>query len=217
MNRAVIPLFGLALTGATALAAALLYARLPEAMPVHFDLNGQPDGFAHKPFGPFMFPTMIGVFTLLLSVLPLISPRRFEMDAFASSYRLIACALLGLIAWIDAVTTAAGLGASLDPGRAGLVGAGLMFMAVGNVLGKLTPNFFVGVRTPWTLANPEVWRRTHRVGSWIFVLAGAGVALTAAFGEPVAPAVLLLIAAVLGLGVYSYLVYRKLERRGDEP
>ena len=210
MRRAIVPLFGLLLTACAVIAAALLYQHLPEATPVHFGLNGQADGFVGKPLGPFVYALMLAGLTAAVSILPAISPMRFSMDAFASSYRLIVCAVLALIAWIDAAVTAAGLGAPFDPGRASLVGLGLMLMVVGNVLGKVTPNFFIGVRTPWTLASPEVWRRTHRLAGWVFVGLGALMALTSAFGAPPAAPLLAIVAAAAGLVLYSYVIYRRI-------
>jgi uncharacterized membrane protein len=211
MNRAFVPIFGLVLTAAAFAATAWLYSRLPQIMPVHWDLNGQPNGFVSKPWGPFVFPGMLLALTVFLSVLPAISPNRFRMEPFAASYRLIACALLALIAWIHAMATASELGAPLDPSRAGLVGVGLMLAITGNVFGKVTPNFFIGVRTPWTLASPEVWRRTNRMAGWVFVILGGLMALGAALGAPTAALLIAVLAAALGLVVYSYLLYRRLE------
>ena len=213
MNRAFVPVFGLLLSAAALAAAALLYPRLPEATPVHWGLSGQPDNFVGKPWGPFVFGLMLLGLTLVMSLLPAISPTRFRIEPFASSYRLIAGCVLGLIAWIDAMTTAAALGAPLDPLRGGIVGLGLVLAVTGNVLGKVTPNFFIGVRTPWTLASPEVWRRTNRAAGWVMVTLGALVALGAALGAPVKALLLAVLAAALGLVAYSYLLYRRIEPR----
>jgi uncharacterized membrane protein len=216
MRPAVVPAFGLALTLAAVIAAALLYQRLPDATPIHFSIDGPADGFVHKPLGPFAYALMLGVLTLVMSLAPAISPNRFRMEPFAPSYRLIVCALLALIGWIDACVTAAGLGAPLDPSRAGLLGLGLMLMVVGNVMGKVTPNFFVGVRTPWTLASPEVWRRTHRTAGWALVALGAVVALAELFDAPPAAPFLALAAVAVGLIVYSYVIYRRLGAEPDQ-
>jgi uncharacterized membrane protein len=213
MNRAFVPLFGLVLTAAAFAAAALLYTRLPEATAVHWGLSGQPNGFVDKPWGPFVLPlTLLGT-TALMSLAPIISPWRFRMEPFAASYRLIACCVLGLVAWINAVSMAEALGAPLDLNRAVFVGLGLLLAVTGNVFGKVTPNFFIGVRTPWTLANPEVWRRTNRAAAWVFVVLGGLMALGAVIGAPMAALLVAVLAAALGLVVYSYVLYRRIEPR----
>jgi uncharacterized membrane protein len=213
MKRAFVPLFGLSLTAAMMVAAALLYPRLPEAVPVHWGLSGQADGFVHKPLGPFVFPLIQLAITVTMSLAPVISPAKFRMEGFASSYRVIICAALSLTAWIFAAATAAELGAPLDPGRAALVGLGLMLAVIGNVFGKTTPNFFIGVRTPWTIASPEVWRRTNRAAAWVMVMLGALVALGAVIGAPFLALIGAIIAVGIGLVAYSYILYRRIEPR----
>lgn len=211
MNRASVPIFGLLLTAAAFAASALLYARLPQAFPVHIGLRGEPDGFVDKPWGPFFFPLMLLGLTALMGLAPFVSPNRFRIEPFAASYRTIACAILGLIAWIDGMLTASVLGAPVDPGRASVVGIGVVIALTGNLYGKVTPNFFVGVKTPWTIASPEVWRRTHRLAAWVMVGAGALVALGAAVGAPIWALFVALIAAALAPPLYSYVIYRRLE------
>ena len=91
---------------------------------------------------------------------------------------------------------------------------GGLFVVVGNYLGKVRRNFFVGIRTPWTLASDEVWARTHRVGGWLFVLAGIAIVASAGGSRQLLPVVLLAsvgTAALISVA-YSYVVYRKLHR-----
>ena len=91
---------------------------------------------------------------------------------------------------------------------------GGLFVVIGNYLGKVRRNFFVGIRTPWTLTSDEVWARTHRVGGWLFVLAGIAIIASAGSSRLVLPLVLLAsvgTAALISVA-YSYLVYRRLHR-----
>ena len=91
---------------------------------------------------------------------------------------------------------------------------GGLFIIVGNYLGKVRRNFFIGIRTPWTLASDEVWARTHRVGGWLFVMAGIAIISSAGSPPTLLPIVLLVpicSAAVISVA-YSYFVYRKLHR-----
>ena len=106
-----------------------------------------------------------------------------------------------------------GLGHHADVERVVNLGLGLLLLVIGNYLGKVTRNFFVGIRTPWTLASDEVWLRTHRIGGWLFVAGGAVILIAGFIGPASALAVTLsvIIAIALFLTVYSYVVYRRVE------
>jgi uncharacterized membrane protein len=104
------------------------------------------------------------------------------------------------------------LGWNVSPSRLTPIGIGVLFAVVGNELGRIKPNWFIGIRTPWTLSDPEVWRQTHRVGGRVFVVAG----LLMALGGLVLPAGAgsgLILAGVLGsallVSVYSYVLWRR--------
>jgi uncharacterized membrane protein len=81
---------------------------------------------------------------------------------------------------------------------------------MGNFMGKLTRNFFVGIRTPWTLVNDEVWLRTHRLGGKLFVAAGVVTAIAAFSGAGLYVMLAAVLAAAIVSVIYSYVVYRKL-------
>jgi uncharacterized membrane protein len=92
-----------------------------------------------------------------------------------------------------------------------LVGVGFLIAVVGNFLGKMTRNFFAGIRTPWTLASEEVWHRTHRLAGKLFVLAGLVVAVAGVAGVPGWPLLAVPGVAALIAVVYSYVVYKRIE------
>jgi uncharacterized membrane protein len=88
---------------------------------------------------------------------------------------------------------------------------------MGNFLGKVRKNFFLGIRTPWTLASDEVWAKTHRLGGWCFVIAGVLVALSAVLVPDVQWLVYIIIGMALIPVVYSYIAYRKIEGFAPDP
>ena len=94
---------------------------------------------------------------------------------------------------------------------------GLLFVVMGNFLGKVRKNFFLGIRTPWTLASDEVWAKTHRLGGWCFVTAGVFMAIMGV----VAPTSTWFIAAIIAIAlipvVYSFFAYRKIEGFAPDP
>jgi uncharacterized membrane protein len=99
------------------------------------------------------------------------------------------------------------------------VAVGLLFMVIGNFLGKVRKNFFLGIRTPWTLASDEVWAKTHRLGGWCFVAAGIVMALmgVAAPASNMGWVIGVVVAIALVPVVYSYFAYRKVEGFAPDP
>jgi len=123
--------------------------------------------------------------------------------------------LVAMMGYFSAVIVWAGVGHRLDVGRAIIGGVCLLLALLGNLMGKVRRNFYIGVRTPWTLANERVWNATHRFAGKTLVAGGlAGLALTVAGlnGWPVMVA--LLAGALIPVG-YSLVFYKQLERRGE--
>jgi uncharacterized membrane protein len=197
-------------------AAASLYSRLPDPVPTHWNLRGEIDGWTPKPWGAFMLPlTQLGVL-VLLALVPSLSPNGFRVDRFVRTYAKLELALITFLALITGFALAGACGwSSTGMPRLVCIGTGLLLVFIGNYLGKTTPNFFVGVRTPWTLASPEVWSRTHRLAGWLFVAGGAIIALDGALWPSLA--VLMTVIAVVAIVpvAYSFIISRRIE--ADKP
>jgi uncharacterized membrane protein len=95
-----------------------------------------------------------------------------------------------------------------------IAGIFLMFALMGNVLGKVRKNFYIGVRVPWTLASDRVWNDTHRFAAWIMVSAGILGFIMTLVGVPLVVPIVLLIGSAFVPVVYSFVHYKSLERRG---
>jgi immunity protein, SdpI family len=201
----------------SAIIGAVLYHRLPDPMPTHFAFHSQANGFTAKPIGVFLTPAFVALLGLFLVAVPRVSPKAYRFDPFLRVYEIVAITLL-TVEFVDGMLGLyRALGHPLDVDRTGTIGIGVVLLVLGNYLGKVTRNFFVGIRTPWTLANPEVWLRTHRVGGVLCVLAGA-IILIASFvgsGTPAVAIGVILVLAVVLTG-YSYVLYRRLGA-GDLP
>jgi uncharacterized membrane protein len=190
--------------------AAVLYGKLPDRMPTHWNWKGEVDGYMGKPAGAFGLPAVMTGLWLLFLVLPRISPKEFSMDPFIRIYDSIAIAVIGFMFYINALVLLAGLGVAVPMTPAVLAGVGVLFIIIGAGLGKTTKNFFVGIRTPWTLANDVVWKKTHKLGGKLFVIAGV---ITVASGFFRCGIWILLVAIALAAlvpVVYSYILYRKI-------
>ena len=208
-------LAGILLTAAALAATVVAYPHLPSSVPTHWNIHGQPNGYSPKWALYILGPGLIGGIVLLTGLLPWLSPKHFEVESFRSTYIQIMLMTAGMFAYIDALVLWSGAGHTVNMGRAGLVGVCLLFALLGNVMGKVRRNFYIGVRTPWALANERVWNATHRLAAKTFVLGGlAGLALIV-IGLNGWPPLIALMAGGLIPVLYSLYFYKQLERRGE--
>jgi uncharacterized membrane protein len=191
-------------------AALIVWPTAPSEIPVHWNASGEVDRFGGKIEGLLLLPLMaLGIY-LLMRYLPNIDPGRVNYARFGGAYTAIRAGVLLLMAGIYGMVIAWVLKAPVDMSRAVPVAVGALFMLFGSVLGQVKPNWFVGIRTPWTLSSTESWARTHRLGGRLFIALGVLFAITGlfklgSFGFVVLGAS---IAAVAVLMVYSYFVWR---------
>jgi uncharacterized membrane protein len=191
---------------------AAVYSRLPEQVPIHWDINGQVDRTSGRLVGVLLMPATAAVIWLLLLFLPRIDPRRAAYASFAGTYQLIINALMLFLALMQAIVLGAALGWPLSIPQMLGAGIGLLFMVLGNEMGRLKPNWFAGIRTPWTLSDPENWRRTHRFAGKAFFVAGLLIAVASLLLPPTISFFVLMVgalgAAALSVG-YSYIFWRQ--------
>lgn len=201
----------LALIGAATAFSAAVYTRLPEQMPVHWGLNGDADRYGSRFEGAFLMPILMTVVWVLMRWLPTIDPRRANYAKFADTYELVVTSLLALFAMMHVAFVGTALGWPISVGRLAPALIGLLFLVIGNALPRARPNWWFGIRTPWTLSNDRVWMRTHRLGGYLMMLAGLVFLIAAAVPSPWS--VGLAIAAAVAAGayslVYSYFVWKQ--------
>ncbi len=195
----------------TWLVAFIYEPKLPEQIPTHWNIHGEVDGYTSKPWGVYLLPLISTFTTLLLLVLPKISPKGFKLDAARKVYDIIILVMAVFMLGIMVLTFEAGLNKEVDMNQWILAAMGLLFVVIGNYLAKVPKNFFMGIRTPWTLASDEVWYKTHRLASWTFVLAGLLVILCSLLPVSVNWAIGFLMAAGLIPVIYSLIIYKKIE------
>jgi uncharacterized membrane protein len=135
------------------------------------------------------------------------------MTPFARVYPTIVAAIAGVQFYVTALILAAALGASIAMDRQALAITGVLFVVLGNYLPKVTKNFFVGIRTPWTLADNGVWERTHRMAGPVFVAGGLFLIVTGLVSNIPAVADLAAIGLVIAIPVvYSFVTWRRSAR-----
>jgi uncharacterized membrane protein len=190
------------------------YPHLPARIVIHWNAAMQPNGRGPRWMLFALGPGIMGAYLLLTVLLPWLSPKQFEVDGFRSTYLRVMLLMQLMLGSIVAMMVWADTGHRMDLGRAVAGGICLLFVLLGNVLGKVRRNFFIGVRTPWTLANERVWYATHRFAAKTFVVGGlAGLAMV--FAGPRRGPVSALLVAGLAPVVYSLVLYKRLERRGE--
>jgi len=196
--------------------AARLYPALPDEIPTHWNAAGEVDDDTSKPWGVAVLPLAAVLTWALMKIIPVISPRGFRTTEFQGVINVFQVALVGFMSLIAVLVLFAGLGRDVHIDNIVPLGVGFLFIVIGNYLGKVRKNFFIGIRTPWTLASDEVWSRTHRLGGRIFMLCGA-LLIAAAFlpRMPLALIGVIIVVAFVPV-VYSYLLYRRLEGFSDE-
>jgi uncharacterized membrane protein len=159
-------------------------------------------------------PTVMAGLVVLTLVLPWLSPRGFRVESFRKVYEYLMALVVVLFGYIHGVILVGSLVPGVNVARLLFGGLFLFFALLGNVLGKVRRNFWMGIRTPWTLASDAVWEGTHRLGAWLFVACGVAGFVCVLAGVTLWVCLLLLAPAVVVPLVYSLVLYKRLEREG---
>ena len=201
----------LMILGAT-LAGLLLWNRLPEQMASHWNVNDQVDGYMSKFWGMILMPVItLGMF-LLFILIPNIDPLKANIAKFRDTFNLFITFITGFMVYVHALTLLWNLGyTNLGIGKAMLPVMGLLFIVIGSLLRKAKRNWFIGIRTPWTLSSDRVWDETHRLGSILFMISGVLAVIGGFFGGIIAFWMLFvpLMGSTIFLVIYSYIFYQK--------
>jgi immunity protein, SdpI family len=201
----------LIIAGAT-LAGVLLWNRLPDLMASHWGANDQVNGYMTKFWGVFLMPLItLGMLGLFL-IIPSIDPLKANIAQFREVFNLFIMLIVAFMLYIYILSLRWNLGhTDFDMSKAMLPAVGILFFFVGYLLRKAKRNFFIGIRTPWTLSSDKVWDETHRLGSVLFMVSGALAFIGSFFGGMLAFWFLFvpLIGSTLVTLVYSYVLYQQ--------
>jgi uncharacterized membrane protein len=199
------------------IASLYFFSHFPERVPIHWNISGQPDNWGSPIIAAFLFPAIILGMYLLFLFMPLLDPKKERYDQFRNVYHIFKNILVAFMAIVYFATSLNALGYNIPIGVVVPIMVGLLFIVMGNYMSKIKSNWFVGIRTPWTLSSEEVWNKTHRWGGKLFIIAGLLMASEAFL--PVAwrmPVFILVIAlAVLGTIGGSYIIYLKEKKKND--
>lgn len=213
MTRKVL-LFEILLIAAAGAVTVVAYPHLPNRIPTHWNIHLRPNGHGPKWELFLLGPGLMAGVTLFTCLGPWLSPKRFEVDNFRSTWRQMMLLLFCMMGYIYAAMLWADLHQKADAGRMILAGVCLIVVLMGNMMGKIRKNFYIGVRTPWTLASDKVWNATHRFAARTWMAGGLLGLLLTIVNLPVLSISTLLLGG-LAPYVYSLVTYKQLERRGE--
>lgn len=183
-----------------------LWDRLPEQVPVHWDINGAVDGYAAKVQAVLAMPLLLVVFQWICAIGTSLDPKKKNIND----------KMFTLVLWIIPVTSlvcnsmvyATALGHQINVNVIMPLFMGALFIIIGNYLPKCKQSYTMGIKLPWTLENEENWNKTHRFAGFIWVVGGVIIMLSAIIGAFWIFFVLLIPMVVVPV-VYSYLLYKK--------
>ncbi|MBS3088582.1 SdpI family protein [Candidatus Pacearchaeota archaeon] len=189
------------------------YNAVPEQMASHWNYAGEVDDYMSKNYGLFLMPVVSVLMVLLFIFIVKIDPLRKNIKKFMGYYIGLILAIVLFLFYLNLLSIFANLGYDFNMTQMMMPALGILFYFIGIVLKKAKRNWFVGIRTPWTLSSDKVWDKTHLLGSRLFKIAGvisfAGIILP---GYAMWFAIVPVLTFSIYLIVYSYFLFRKLKR-----
>ena len=196
------------------LASFYFYKNFPETVPVHWNMDGVADSWGSSFKAAFTFPVInIGIYLIFL-ILPRVDPKKERYKQFTRTYNVLKTAIIAFLTIIYIVSSLSALAYDINVTRVVTILVGILFIVIGNYMSKIKRNWFLGIRTPWTLSSEDVWNKTHRLGGKMFIFSGLLMAsisfLNSKYQIP------LLIISVLSTSLvsvaYSFYLYTKEEK-----
>lgn len=193
------------------IASVIVYPKLPVTVPTHWDMLGRPNGWGSRVWGAWVLPIVMLLLWALMRVLPAIDPRGANYAKFGGAFEAIVISILLYMLGLHLIILRASLGYPVAMQRVLPIGVGILLVLIGNLLPRARPNWFIGIRTPWTLSSDRVWEKTHRVGGRAFVAGGLAILLAVLVVPQWAHYVLVAVVVVCSLGavLYSYIAWRR--------
>ena len=185
------------------------YPQLPEQVASHWNAAGEVNGHMSRFWGAFLMPVITLAMWPVMVLVPIIDPKAKNITKFKEEFDRFILAMFLFLFYIYYLTLAWNFGQRFDLGQMMVPAMGLLFIFIARMVRRAEPNYTIGIRTPWTLANETVWRKTHELAWKLFGVAGL-ITMASYFCPEYAMMVVLI--SVIGASVisivYSYLVYR---------
>lgn len=185
------------------------FNNFPEMVPTHWNMNGEVDGWSNRTVAAFVLPSIILGTYLLFLVLPMIDPKKERYGQFSRVYQVFKNAIIFFMVAMYFISSFSALGYNVSVQFWIPFLVGMLFVLLGNYMAKIKMNWFVGIKTPWTLSSEKVWNKTHRFGGKIFILGGLIIAFMNVFPSAWRLPIFIVNILVMTLGVflYSYIIF----------
>lgn len=184
------------------------YGKLPDQLPSHFGISGEVDSYWSKN-SVFILAAVMGLlFPIGMQFIRKIDPKRENYERFEHAYKMIRLFIAVVFDAFFVISVSYGLNDHFPAGKWAIAIVGLMIALLGNYLPQVKDNYFIGIRTPWTLASPEVWRRTHRFSGMLWTIGGLMFIVAAFLPSPAMVTVIIVSLIVIGIVplFYSWLI-----------
>ncbi len=189
---------------------AYLYPMIPQNMPSHWNYKGDVDGYLPKQAGLFLIPAISIGLLIVFVYLPKIDPLRKNVERFNNYFYGFILVLMLFFLYLHLLTIAWSLGLRFNIIKLLAPAFGVLFYTAGVLISKSKRNWFIGIKTPWTLSNEKVWDKTHAIGGRLFALCAVLAVVGVIFPDY---AIFLIIVPVLVSAIfliwYSYFLYKK--------
>jgi uncharacterized membrane protein len=199
-----------ALTAFAFLFSIYYYPQLPDQLVSHWDGQGEPNGYLDKDISLFLLPAMMAGFAILFSVIPRIDPLKKNIADFRIYFDIFVILLFIFLACIHMVTIYWNLGFEIPIIPVIAIWIAVLFYYSGLLMKKSKRNWFIGIRTPWTLSSDRIWEKTNGMGGTFFQVAGFLMLFGMLLGELIfLLLVILMISIGFAIAYYSYSEYQK--------
>lgn len=200
----------LVFTAAAVVVSIVAYPHLPERIPTHWNVTGGADGWSSRLWGAWLMPLVMALVWFILRAIPHIDPRRANYEKFSGMYDLVVILIIGFMLMTHVIVLLAATGTPIPVDTVLMATVGVFIAIMGLLIPRSHPNWFIGIRTPWTLTSDLSWERTHKLGGNLFVALGVLMVLSTFVAPQIA--IWVLVAAAIGITVflfaYSYQVWK---------
>jgi uncharacterized membrane protein len=189
------------------------YPHMPQKMATHWGCGGQVDGYMSRTIGVFLMPLVLTGVVLFFIAIPRIDPLRANIEKFRKHYDGFAILLSIFLLALHLQMLSWNIGIEISPNKTMPIGLGILFFYIGIICENVKRNWFLGIRTPWTLSNEIVWEKTHKIGAKLFKAVGVITFLGFFFSRYAVLFVIIpVLLAALYTIIYSYIEYRKVQK-----
>ncbi|MBS5214803.1 MAG: SdpI family protein [Clostridiales bacterium] len=193
----------------------ILYPKFPDQVPVHWGIDGEVDRYSSKTSVLFLAAVPLFI-CILFYLIPMIDPRRKNYRYHTKAYHVCLSLTVLLLIVFNWVSSLIALGYQFDISQIIVFGIGILFVGLGNYMPQIRPNYYFGVRTPWAIENPWVWKKTQRMGGILFMIMGVTLLPFSFLPDSVLFPILMgmLFGSVALVYLYSYLMFLKAQKMG---